>query len=177
MTSFTISTPNSKCDSEGVYKNFLLKRLLLSYPELAIDGIDSEESPYSYQYVGPSNRIGFGASRYSPCDVAKYKKCTYCPFDNDVEDYNLATDFERALKRLDDYGKMTRGYKPLYDFKLEDGTPVKEYANFIQVGYKLIPKSNSLGYIRSLPKEDRIVINNVIVMINNNTEINAVVSL
>lgn len=170
MKSFTISTPNSKCDSEGVYKNYLLKRLLLSYPELTIDGIDSEESPYSYQYIGPSNRIQFG-SNHSSCNVAKYKKCTYCPLNDDVEDYNLATNFERALKRLDDYGKSIRGYKPLYDFKLGDGTPVKEYANFIQVGYKLIPKTNSLGYIRSLPKEERYVINNIIIMINNITEI------
>ena len=103
------------------------------------------------------------------------KKCTYCPFAE--ENYSLATQFELAMKKLDDYAKLRRDYrKPLYDFRLPDGTPVKEYGNFIQVGYKLIPKYNR-GYIMSLPREEKTIINNVIIMINNNTEINASLNL
>ena len=85
----------------------------------------------------------------------------------------MATQFELAMKRLDDYAKTQRDYAPLYDFRLEDGTPVREYANFIQVGYKLISKNNFAGYYRSLPKEEKTVINNIIIMVNNSTEINA----
>lgn len=86
-----------------MYKNYLLKRLALAYPELLIDGIDTEETPFSYQYIGPNDKIRFGADIYSPCDVAKYRKCTYCPYK--VDNYNLATQFDLAMKKLDDYAK------------------------------------------------------------------------
>lgn len=172
MKTFTITTPNKKQDSNGKYKNFLLNRLLTSYPELVIDGIDTEETPYSYQYIGPNTKIRFGSDHHSPCDVAKYKTCKYCPFAKE-ENYDFATEFELALKRLDMYAKTKRDYKPLYDFLLEDGTPVREYQNFIQVGYKLIPKNNIRGYYANLPKKEQTVVNNFIIMVNNSTEINA----
>lgn len=172
---FTVTLPNKKCDKKGMYKNYLLKRLALAYPELLIDGIDTEETPFSYQYIGPNDKIRFGADIYSPCDVAKYYKCTYCPYK--VDNYNLATQFDLAMKKLDDYAKMRRScHKPLYDFRLPDGTPVKEYGNFIQVGYKLIPKYNR-NYIISMPEEDQAIINNIIIMINNSTEINATLNI
>lgn len=177
---FTITTPNAKCDPTGEYKNYLLKRLLTSYPELVIDGIDTKETPFSYQYIGPNNKIRFGADLFSKCDVAKYMDCKYCPYatpyypTEKVENYNLATQFALAMKRLDDYAKAKRNYKPLYDFRLADGTPVKEYGNFIQVGYKLIPKYD-LSYFNTINDEEKTIINNIIIMINNteiNTELN-----
>lgn len=171
MKTFTITLPNKKTDSEGVYKNYLLKRLLLSYPELTIDGIDSEETENSYQYLGPNSRIMFGANYYSKCDIAKYKACKYCPFYNEPKNYDIATNFELAMKKLDEYSKQKYGYKKLYDFVLEDGTPVKEYQNFIQVGRTIIPKNNIRYTLNNLREKERIVINNFIVMINN-TEYN-----
>ena len=175
MKHFTISLPNSKVDSKGEYKNFLLKRLLQSYPELVIDGIDTEESPYSYQYVGPSERILFGPCPYSIADVCRYRnKFQYLPIieEDNIEDYNIATNFERAMRKLDKYYKEKYGYKKLYDFKLADGTPVKEYQNFIQVGYNLIPKNNMYNYLNNLSEENKITIINFIVTINNTTEYN-----
>lgn len=171
MKTFTITLPNKKADSEGVYKNYLLKRLLLSYPELTIDGIDSEETENSYQYLGPNSRIMFGANYYSKCDVAKYQTCKYCPFYNEPKNYDITTNFELAMKKLDEYSKQKYGYKKLYDFVLEDGTPVKEYQNFIQVGRTIIPKNNIRYTLNNLREKERIVINNFIVMINN-TEYN-----
>lgn len=171
MKTFTITLPNKKADSTGVYKNYLLKRLLTSYPELVIDGIDTEESPYSYQYLGPNNRIVFGSQYYSNADVCKYKECKYCPFFEEEENYNIATDFELAMKKLDRYYKEKYGYKKLYDFKLADGTPVKEYQNFIQIGYKLIPKDNIRYTLNNLSDRDKKNIYNFIVIINN-TELN-----
>lgn len=171
MKTFTITLPNKKADSEGAYKNYLLKRLLLSYPELTIDGIDSEETENSYQYLGPNSRIMFGANYYSKCDIAKYKTCKYCPFYNEPKNYDIATNFELAMKKLDEYSKQKYGYKKLYDFVLEDGTPVKEYQNFIQVGRTIIPKNNIRYTLNNLREKERIVINNFIVMINN-TEYN-----
>lgn len=167
MKTFTITLPNKKADSEGVYKNYLLKRLLLSYPELTIDGIDSEETENSYQYLGPNSRIMFGANYYSKCDVAKYQTCKYCPFYEEPKDYNIATSFERAMKKLDEYYKQKYGYKKLYDFKLSDGTPVKEYQNFIQIGYNIIPKNNISYTLNNMKRKDLVIINKFIIAINN----------
>lgn len=175
MKAFTITLPNKKANPNGEYKNYLLKRLLSSYPELVIDGIDTEETPFSYQYIGPNNMVRFGKDLFSNCDVAKYKECKYCPFK--TENYNMATQFELSMKRIDDYVKAKREYKPLYDFILDDGTPVREYNNFIQVGYRLIPKNNLREYYLNLPKKEKTIINNIIVMINNSTEINAELNL
>lgn len=169
---FTVTLPNEKIDNKGVYKNYLLKRLVQSYPELAIDGIDTEENPRtSYQYIGPKDAIRFGADCYSPCQVAKYNKCSCCPFAKKVENYNLATEFELAMMKLDNYAKTQR-VKSLYDFRLPDGTPVKEYGNFIQVGYNLIPKYDR-GYFSNIGKAEKNIINNIIVVINNDTRYNA----
>lgn len=176
MKSFTIELPNKKQDNNGFYKNYLIKRLLSSYPELTIDGIDTEETPYSYQYIGPSGRIGFGSDYYTRCDVAKHKNCKYCPF-NKPENYNIATQFELAMKKLDDYAKLKRGYKPLYDFLLPDGTPVREYSNFIQVGYNMIPKKGYHNYFNGLSNEEKINITNIIIVINNTIEVNAELNL
>lgn len=171
MKSFTISLPNQKADSEGIYKNYLLKRLFLSYPELTIDGIDTEETPSSYQYIGPNDRIMFGANYYSKCDISKYRTCKYCPFADDIKNYDIATNFERAMKKLDEYYKTKKGYRQLYDFRLSDGTPVKEYQNYIQIGYKLIPKNNIRYTLNNLSDRDKKIINNFIFIINN-TELN-----
>ena len=172
-TYMTFTMPNKKCDKNGEYKNYLLKRLALAYPELTIDGIDTEESPFSYQYIGPNDKVVFGANYYSRADVSKYRECRYCPFYKE-ENYNLATQFELAMKKLDDYVKRHRDYKPLYDFKLADGTPVREYSNFIQVGYKLIPKNNYCNFYNSLSEKDKKYINNIIIVINKefNTTLN-----
>ena len=168
MNTFTISMPKIKADNRGVYKNYLLKRLLLSYPELVIDGIDTEETPYSYQFVGPNDRIMFGPYAYSKADVSKYKALRYL-FNSKIEDYNIATDFERAMKKLDDYYKdRYTNNKCYYDFKLDDGTPVREYQNFIQIGYNLIPKNGYRKYFDNLSSKNKTFIMNVITIINNN---------
>ena len=170
MEKFTISMPNKKADPNGIYKDYLLKRLLMSYPELAIAGIDADRDySSSYRFVGPNDRILFGPCAFSKADVTRCCKdgYLYCPFLRDVENYDIATNFELTMKKLDDYYKERYGYKKLYDFKLPDGTPVKEYQNFIQIGYKLIPKNNIRNTLNSLTDREKIVINTFIITINN----------
>jgi len=173
MRHFYIQFPNKGIDKTGVYKNYLLNRLNQAYPELTIDGIDTKETPFSYQYVGPNDILGIGNGYCSRCDVAgsimnRYPKLerTYTPT------YNLATEFQLAMKKLDDYYKMKKDYKPLYDFLLDDGTPVREYNNFIQVGYRLIPKYGSPAYFAKLNTEDRKAVNSIIVVVNKITNNN-----
>lgn len=46
----------------------------------------------------------------------------------------------KAIKRLANYRSNIEN--DIYDFKLEDGTPVKLFCNEIQIGYDLIPLNN-----------------------------------
>lgn len=50
-------------------------------------------------------------------------------------DFNDYDDVFDAIKYIYGYKKE----KPLYDFKLADGTPVKMFSDEIQIGYDLIP--------------------------------------
>lgn len=142
---------------------YLLTRLAMAYPELVEQFFTEDENTKTNENQCP---------------------CANCPFNNLNEEYeaptvklfnftktykelDLGDEFERALRKLNKYNKQKYGYKPLYDFRLPDGTPVKEYQNFIQVGYKLIPKNGMCNYIRNLRDRDRANIVNVILMINN----------
>lgn len=179
MKTFTIEFPSKKVDAAGVYKNYLLNRLNDSYPELSIDGIDGPETYNSYQYIGPKENVGFGlsptyhVSRYNPCN-----SCAGCPFAcpfkfNTPKSYNLATDFQRAMKKLDDYAKYVRACREVDDIDYTYfGIPVKEHQSYIQVGNTIIPKRKNGGYyLGNLTKEQKTTITNIIVNINNITNV------
>lgn len=176
MKTFTIEFPNQKIDATGIYKNYLLNRLNDAYPDLTIDGIDSEKTTNSYQYIGPRARVGFGTSplfnvsRYNPCDTCPFT----CPFKfNELKNYNIATDFQRAMKKLNDYAeyvRMCKGLENSYDYKYF-GIPVKEYQNYIQVGNTIIPKRNGMYCFDNLTKTQKTTVTNVIVNINKITNI------
>lgn len=165
MKTFTIELPNVKADRKGIYKNYLLNRLAQSYPELIISGMDNQELITSLKYVGPNDKIVIGNNPFSRADVSGCPFYSTCRFAK--KDYNIATDFERAMKALDEYYKEKLGYKKLYDFKLADGTPVKEYQNFIQIGYNVIPKNDIYSTISRMNKKSRMQIINFIMIVNN----------
>lgn len=176
MKTFTIEFPNKKVDATGVYKNYLLNRLNNAYPELSIDGIDGEETENSYQYIGPNNKVGFGlcptynVSRYNPCDSCPFT----CPFKfEEAKSYNIATDFQRAMKKLNDYANYVRATKNLKDDVdyTYFGIPVKEHQSYIQIGNTIIPKRKGGYYLGNLSKEQKTTITNIIVNINNITNV------
>lgn len=142
--------------------SYLIKRLLMSYPELLLNSIEvnnTDELKYKpYRHV------------YGYDNVPGDKLATYLKYYPTVKE---ESEFESALRRLNAYAKAKYGEKP-YDFLLEDGTPVKEYQNFIQVGYRIIPKNNYRGYYNSLSNHEKTVINNIVIVINNtiNADIN-----
>ena len=132
--------------------------------------MDSEERGFSYEYIGGRDKIGFGGDLYCGCEVGKYGKCSQCGFGE--EKYRVGREFELGMKKLDDQGKVGGDYgKGLYDLGLGDGSGVKEQGNFIEVGYKVMGKYNG-GYIMCVGGEEKSMINKVIIMINNNSEIN-----
>ena len=174
MKTFTIEFPNKKIDATGVYKNYLLNRLNDAYPELTLDGIDGEKTNNSYQYIGPKARVGFGTSplfnvsRYT----GNYSTLKY-PYYSEPKSYNLATDFQKAMKKLNDYAEYMRMCNNLpddYDFKYF-GIPVKEHQNFIQIGNTIVPKRKGNYYFDDLSSKQRTIVINVIVNINKVTNI------
>lgn len=173
MKTFTIEFPNKKIDATGNYKNYLLNRLNSAYPEITIDGIDGEESETSYQYIGPGERVGFGLSPIY--NVSRYSSAPrYAPFKwSQPANYNIATDFQRAMKKLHDYAehlRMINGLEDSYDFKYF-GIPVKEYQHFVQVGNTIIPKRRGCYCFDGLTKKQTTNVLNVIININKVTNI------
>lgn len=163
MKSFTITLPNKKADARGVYKQYLLNQLNNSYPELTIDGIDGPETETSYQYIGPGERVGFG------CNPRYHVSKCMCPFNNNCCNYNLATDFERALKKLHDYAEM-RNLPRGYDYKI-GGLPVREYDSYVQVGNTIIPKRNNIYCLENLSPYQRKFVLNFIMVVNKTTTV------
>lgn len=51
--------------------------------------------------------------------------------------------FAKAFMRL----LNSEGYGDTYDFKLDDGTPVKMFADEIQIGYELLPLTEATKFI------------------------------
>lgn len=144
--------------------NYILNRLFQSYPELVTENILKNNMENGYWRVNrSSNKNVFGTF----FNREELMKCRYCPMTKTCDYYDYATSFEAAIRRLNKYAKAKYGYDKLYDFELIDGTPVKEYQNFIQVGYNIIPKNNYRNYYMNLPLKDKITINNTIVIINN----------
>lgn len=174
MEKFIINLPNKKVDPKGTYKNYLLNRLSNVYPELSIDGVDGPENEYSYQYIGPKDAVAFGfhplynVSKFG-CPCSKNYYGLY-PFKKDYEEYNIDSEFERAMKKLNDYAKAQQLPRD-YDFVF-CGMPVREYQSFIQIGNRIIPKINNKTYLHSLPVEQKTIIINVINEINNTIVIN-----
>lgn len=65
-------------------------------------------------------------------------------------DFNDYGDIFDAIKYIYDYKKK----KPLYDFKLADGTPVKMFSDEIQIGYDLIPLTSFTREYYDMLSED-----------------------
>ncbi len=178
MKSFYFKLPSKKQDNNGTLKEYIINKIADKYPWLSMDGIDGPKSYSSLQYAGPEDYIAFDASpKYDVCAVRPYSweqykpscPCYKCPFDifDTTNKYDLASEFDIAMKKLDEYAYNKGYYDKGYDYKWF-GLPVKAYQNFIQVGNTFIPKKNNTYIIPSdLSIEQKTTINNVIINIYN----------
>lgn len=141
--------------------NYIMSRLLEAYPELVTEEILKNNMKNDYWYMNPNSKFMFGYPH--TCS----KTFTYSPKVRFNDYFDYASSFENAIRRLNKYAKEKYGYDKLYDFVLADGTPVKEYQNFIQIGYNIIPKGNYSNYYKNLSLRDKVTINNVVIVINN----------
>lgn len=146
--------------------NYLLNRLMDSYPELITTSKEEEEDYPNLSLI----KMLFGAE-YFKGKKADYRNVGYWPEEKKTTKLAKDIEFELALNKLCQWTKNKYGYKPLYDFTLADGTPVKEYQNFIQVGYNIIPKNDYRGFYNNFrSKSDLdaliIIIENTIINLN-----------
>lgn len=140
---FAFLLPSKKNDPKGSFKKAILNQLSNNYPHLTIDGIDYPDTGLGIRYAGPKDCITFGSSNYH--DVS----WTNEDIKNVMDEMPVYTPenwfaFTKKLEKFangeeDEYLK-----KKGYDFTL-NGEPVKVYDNFIQVGYRIIPR-NTYNY-------------------------------
>lgn len=66
--------------------------------------------------------------------------------------WNYESDYEKAIKIIDSYGKKYYGTfdKDEYDFEI-NGVPVRIFSDMIQIGYKMYSKHIDSAYYINLP--------------------------
>lgn len=178
MKSYIFELPEKKYDNKGFLKNLVINHIAEKYPFLTMDGIDGPKTETSLQYAGPGDFISLGVHpKYHISSVKKndwYNGCSNCfnykcPFNalNRPEKINLLSDFDIAMKKLDEYANSTGQYLDKgYDYKWF-GTPVRIYQNFIQIGMTIIPKKGDYFILpEDLSQKEITIINNVIYNIN-----------
>lgn len=164
MKSYIFELPEKKHDNKGFLKNFVINHIANKYPFLTMDGIDGPKTESSLQYAGPGDFITLGMHPHY--HVSSMKKCYDCPF-KQSEKINLLSDFDIAMKKLDDFANNTGQYLDKgYDYKWF-GTPVRIYQNFVQIGMTIIPKKGDYFILPdNLSEKEITTINNVILNIN-----------
>lgn len=175
MKRFYIELPSKEQDNKGILKDVLVKNILTRFPFLSVDGVDTPlNKRSSVHYAGPGDFITVGDSpivdiaakrnRRSFWDIIRGEKAMIV---NNTPKINLYNDFDAAIARLEEYAeakkiRLDKGY----DFKYF-GMPVRIYQNFIQIGNHIIPRHDNRDYFDSLNNEDKQIIINVVVQINN----------
>lgn len=180
MKTYLFELPEKKYDNKGFLKDLVINHIAEKYPFLTMDGIDGPKTHSSLQYAGPGDFIALGASpKYDFCTIRKndwyntnISECCYnCPFSplncKKPEKYNLLSQFDIAMKKIDEYAQRTgKTFDKGYDYKWF-GLPVRIYQNFVQIGMTIIPKKNDLFILPdNLTEKEIININNVIYTIN-----------
>lgn len=178
MKTYIFELPEKKYDNKGFLKNAVINHIAEKYPFLSMDGIDGPKTYKSLQYAGPGDFITLGLSdKYDISFIRKndwYNGCSscdnyHCPFSSlkKPEKYNLLSQFDIAMKKIDEYAK-SKGYAldKGYDYKWF-GLPVRIYQNFVQIGMTIIPKKGDYFILPdTLTEKEITTINTVIYNIN-----------
>lgn len=159
MKSYTFTLPKNK-KSAKTYKESLMDRVINAYPWMTVESkIDYPFSDFGIEFAGPGDAITLGLSKTH--DISWLPEaCLTCPFTcygDDVINFDLETEFFKAISALDDYAKEHCPFDVDYDFKDVFGTPIKIFDNFIQIGYDVIPIAmGSLNHLK--PKTKKTII-------------------
>ncbi len=185
MKSFTIQLPHKNLDNNGTVKNRILNAIQEKLPFAKWHGIHCDEDPdYSIAYAGPNDYLGItnfnnmthfcalNKKFFDPC-----KKCyAHCPFAKEcmnMTNYDGLTEFDIAMRKLNKYAKWLAEQEedPGYDF-LYEGTPVRIYQNFIQIGNSIIPLNNTISTLNRFNKKKKDNYINIIINISKTEIIN-----
>lgn len=168
MKTYTFTLPKKE-NSAKIYKDALMERIITAYPWLTIDSsFDYPKSNFGIEYAGAGDTITLGLSKKHNVSWLP-KTCSNCPLASKcykIDNYNLETEFFKALDALDAYAKKNYPFDLDYDFKDIYGTPIKIFHNFVQIGYDIIPIApGSLNYLK--PETKKTIINLTIKVKNN----------
>lgn len=159
MKSYTFTLPKNTKTAK-TYKESLMDRVINAYPWMTVES--KSDYPYSnngIEYAGAGDMITLGLSKTHNISWLP-EECANCPFKcwgNDVINFDLETEFYKAIAALDSYAKENYPFEKDYDFEDEFGTPIKIFDNFIQIGYEVIPiATGSLNYLK--PKTKKTII-------------------
>lgn len=159
MKSYTFTLPKNN-NSAKTYKQILMDRVVNAYPWMTVESkIDYPYSDYGIEHAGAGDFITLGLSKRHNISWLP-KRCVECPFkcwnDNTIN-FDLETEFFKAIAALDAYAKENYPFEKDYDYETEFGTPIKIFDNFIQIGYDVIPiAKGSLDYLK--PKTKKTII-------------------
>lgn len=159
MKSYTFTLPKNTKTAK-TYKESLMDRVINAYPWMTVES--KSDYPYSdngIEYAGAGDMITLGLSKTHNISWLP-EECANCPFKcwgDDVINFDLETEFYKAIAALDSYAKENYPFEKDYDFEDEFGTPIKIFDNFIQIGYEVIPiATGSLNYLK--PKTKKTII-------------------
>lgn len=153
MKTYTFTLP--KNNTAKTYKEKLMDRMITAYPWLTAESkIDYPYHGYGVEYAGAGDIITLGVSKTH--DIGWLPGGAYA-FTTDNCNFDLETEFFKAVKAIDIYAKSHYPFEKDYDFEDEFGTPVKIFDNFIQIGYDIIPiATGSLNHLK--PKTKKLIL-------------------
>lgn len=176
MKTFTFTLPKNN-DTAKIYKNKLMDRIVTAYPWLTVESeTDYPYSNYDIKYAGAGDTITLGISKTHNVSWLPHELYTDMtseelalklfgidPYNN--INFNLETEFSKAMNALNLYALKNCPYEKDYDFINEFGTPVKIFDNFIQIGYDIIPiEAGSMNHLK--PKTKKVILD-IIIKIKN----------
>lgn len=155
---FIVQLPKKNEDYFGSYKNKLIQNVLTRFPWLTTDATSAfKPKGYDISYAGPEDGIEFGKKNsifdvnFSPNkyvnDLKYYNALTG---NTEPRIYDLKSEFDVVMNRIEEYARRKTSVKPTYDFYLGD-IPCKVHDGFLQVGYDIVPKGATLLFFQQMP--------------------------
>jgi hypothetical protein len=174
---FAIQLPSTIQDPKGYFKKAFMERVLNNYPELTINGID--EPTYSnpkrnrgVQHATANDLITVGTAEKHDIDWVNTKP--YNHIVSEVPIYDLATQYAKAVSKLDAYAKAKRQKS---SSKYYGGcscsaccgcnNAVEVFDNFIKIGYDIIQRVITPRVICTYSYTQIQVVKRVIIAVSN----------
>lgn len=164
---FAVKLPSRQQDPTGMYKKYLMDKVINKYPWLNVSGVDSPEYTPSGRYIrganyaGPNDLITFGTSQFHDVNWVEAKnvsKGITPPI------YDIVTEHNAAMQRIAQFAenknpnKKQKSYSNCCNSFCLGRNKVEVFDNFIKIGYSIIPRVvTPVTYYRITPVEYQLI--------------------